>query len=309
MRRVVDWCLDYIDPTNPIGIPKSRHEGRLAGVGILGEKTFNPNPDAFRQAHFLVFQHTSEVSPYIDEHKQQLLQENLERSEAWLARAHMNGFNIWFRNRIQKSDSSADDAVRSLAGGPLFTITSYQGYDINGYTFYTIEQDKKSTYQNCGVRIDAFDNNMQKSAYYGQVEEIWELTYPDFKVTVFRCRWVQGAKGVITDKYGFTTVDLEQVGYKEEPFVLADQVSQVFYVTDTRNRKRHVVLPGKRRVVGVTNAMEEYNQFNEVPAFDTSIIPVILESEKTPYLRSSHEEGVNVTKAKKKRPKQKARRR
>jgi len=164
-----------------------------------------------------------------------------------------------------------------LAGGPLFTITSYQGYDINGYTFYTIEQDKKSTYQNCGVRIDAFDNNMQKSAYYGQVEEIWELTYLDFKVPVFRCRWVQGAKGVITDKYGFTTVDLEQVGYKEEPFVLADQVSQVFYVTDTRNRKRHVVLPGKRWVVGVTNAMEEeeYNQFNEVPAFDTSIIPVI----------------------------------
>ena len=53
--------------------------------------------------------------------------------------------------------------------------------------------------------------------------------------------------------------------------------------------------------MGVTNAMEEYNQFNEVPAFDTSIIPVILESEKTPYLRSSHEEGVNVTKAKKKK--------
>jgi len=81
-EEVVDWCLDYIDPTNPIGIPKSRHEGRLAGVGILGEKTFNPNPDAFRQAHFLVLQHTSEVSPYIDEHKQQLLQENLEWSEA-----------------------------------------------------------------------------------------------------------------------------------------------------------------------------------------------------------------------------------
>ena len=111
-EEVVDWCLDYIDPTNPIGIPKSRHEGRLAGVGILGEKTFNPNPDAFRQAHFLVLQHTSEVSPYIDEHKQQLLEENPERSEAWLARAHMNGFNIWFRNQIQKSDSSTDDAVR-----------------------------------------------------------------------------------------------------------------------------------------------------------------------------------------------------
>ena len=45
-EEVVDWCLDYIDPKNPIGISKSRHEGRLAGIGILGEKTFNPEPNA-----------------------------------------------------------------------------------------------------------------------------------------------------------------------------------------------------------------------------------------------------------------------
>jgi len=35
----------------------------------------------------------------------------------------------------------------------------------------------------------------------------------------------------------FTTVDLEKVTYKEEPFVLADQVSQVFDEPDTRNKK------------------------------------------------------------------------
>jgi hypothetical protein len=34
---------------------------------------------------------------------------------------------------------------------------TYQGYDINGYMFYTKQQDKKSTYQNSGVRVDAYD--------------------------------------------------------------------------------------------------------------------------------------------------------
>ena len=84
----------------------------------------------------------------------------------------------------------------------------------------------------------------------------------------------------------FTTVDLEKVTYKEEPFVLADQVSQVFYVPDTRNKKIHVVLPGKRRVVGVENVVneEEYNQFNEVPPFGTCNLPVLLDSEKKPLL-------------------------
>ena len=202
-------------------------------MGILGEKTLNPNVDAFRQAHFLVLQHTTEVSPYIDEHKVQLRRQYPDRSEAWLARAHMKGFNIWFRDRIQNSD----DALRSLAGGPLFTITNYQAYAINGYTFYTTGQDKKSTYRNSGVRLEAIDNDDEKTAYYGQIEDIWELNYSDFNVLVLRCRWVQGAKGVMKDPYGFTTVDLGKVGYKEEPFVLADQVSHVFYVPDTRNKK------------------------------------------------------------------------
>ena len=44
--------------------------------------------------------------------------------------------------------------------GPFFIVITYQGYDINGYIFYTIGEDKKSVYQNSAVRVDAFDNNM-----------------------------------------------------------------------------------------------------------------------------------------------------
>jgi len=266
-------------------------------------KRFIPEPIAFNQAHFLVLQHTAEVATYIDEHKELLLRENPGRNEAWIARAHMKSFNIWFRDRMHTSNSSTGESLENLAKGPLFTITSYQGYDINGYTFDTFAQDQKSTYQNSGVRIDALDNNMQQTVYYGQIEEIWEHTYSGFKIPIFRCRWVHGTKGVMKDKYGFMTVDLGQVGYKEEPFVLADQVSQVFYVPDTRNKKQHVVLPGKRRIVGVENAVdeEEYNQFDEVPPFGACTIPKILPSEKTPYLRTDHKEGVNVGKSRRKR--------
>jgi hypothetical protein len=34
---------------------------------------------------------------------------------------------------------------------------TYQEYDINGYTFYTEQQHKKSTYQNSGVHVDTYD--------------------------------------------------------------------------------------------------------------------------------------------------------
>ena len=40
--RQLEWSLSYLDPDNPIGVPHSRHEGRLDGVGTLGKKTTNP---------------------------------------------------------------------------------------------------------------------------------------------------------------------------------------------------------------------------------------------------------------------------
>ena len=50
--------------------------------------------------------------------------------------------------------------------------------------------------------------------------------------------------GVIVDKeYGMTTVDLNNIGYKEEPFVLAADVSQVFYVKDMSTKSKR----GKKR--------------------------------------------------------------
>ena len=125
----------------------------------------------------------------------------------------MSGLNIWFRDRLASSTSCIDERLQKLAKGPFFTVTTYQGYDINGYTFYTIDQDKKSMYRNCAVHVDVFDSKMQKTMYYGQIEEIWELLYAGFKVPVFWCRWVEGSQGVMKDRYGFTIVDLNQVGY------------------------------------------------------------------------------------------------
>ena len=75
--------------------------------------------------------------------------------------------------------------------GPNDSVVMYQGYDINAYTFYTRKQDKKSANQNSGVWIDAcYEQNKQMDTYYGIIEEIWVLEYGEFKVPLFRCKWV-----------------------------------------------------------------------------------------------------------------------
>jgi hypothetical protein len=177
---------------------------------------------------------------------------------------------------------------------------TYQGYDINGYTFYTKQQDKKSTYQNSGVHVDAYDAMGQdKNMYYGHIQEIWELDFHGFKIPLFHCTWVDGIKGVIQDKYEFISVDRNHQGYKSEPFMLAKYVAQVFYVLDATNKRLKVVISGKWWIIGDENVadVEEFDQFDEIPPFITSMIkPRIPLANEAPYLRNDHHEKINNSK-------------
>jgi hypothetical protein len=52
----------------------------------------------------------------------------------------------------------------------------------------------------------------------------------------------------------------------------------------------------ERKIVGIENVVEEeeYNQFDEIPSFDTSYKPQLIGTNKTPYLRSDHSEKIHI---------------
>jgi hypothetical protein len=78
------------------------------------------------------------VSKYLDEHKEVLLRDNHGHNESWLVNEHMRKFIGWLRYQIsQSSNTQTSEYLKKLARGPIFTVVTYQGYDINGYTFYT----------------------------------------------------------------------------------------------------------------------------------------------------------------------------
>jgi hypothetical protein len=90
-----------------------------------------------------------------------------------------------------------------------------------------------------------------------------------------------------------TLVDLANVGYKDDPWVLAERVAQVFYIADPMNVKKHIVVSGKQRILGVEGVIdvEDYNQFEELVLFTDhekrikKIEATIPKSEK-PWLRT-----------------------
>jgi hypothetical protein len=58
IEEAVEWALNYADSSNPIGVPKSRHEGRLIEKGTIGKKAITPDPNLFHCTHFQMLQQT-----------------------------------------------------------------------------------------------------------------------------------------------------------------------------------------------------------------------------------------------------------
>ncbi|WVZ53035.1 hypothetical protein U9M48_004026 [Paspalum notatum var. saurae] len=153
-------------------------------------------------------------------------------------------------------------------------VTTWQTYVINGYIFYTAEKDKKSACQINGVRIEALDTMGQKVTYYGFIEDIWELDYEytiQIQIPVFRCQWVKHPQGVQVDNFGLTIVDLANVGYKDDPWVLGSRVAQVFYVRDPScpKKEKHIVVASKQKIIGVDGVkdIEAYNEYENLQLF------------------------------------------
>jgi glucose dehydrogenase len=71
------------------------------------------------------------------------------------------------------------------------------------------------------------------------------------------------------DNYGLTLVDLKNVDHKDDTWVLADSVTQVFYVLDSETGK-HIVVYVKQKNIEVENVEdndEDVNQFEEMSLF------------------------------------------
>ncbi|GJY70799.1 uncharacterized protein Tco_0474502 [Tanacetum coccineum] len=296
-EEVVSFCTSYIDGIPDIGVPESRHEGRLEGKGTIGRNNVTPNYDDLEQAHFTVLQNMTSIAPYIHEHMSLLKRNNSRQGLHWLETEHKRTFSSWLRDTVKSRYPNVEAEVTQLAYRPR-RVFHYQGYDINGYTFYTKKQDEKSTVQNSGVTLVATttDNSrlsVAKESYYGVIEEIWELDYNTFFVPLFKCKWVDNIRGVKVDKDGFTCVNLSTDSYSSDPFILAKQATKIFYVEDPSDTRWNIVMHSKQRIVGVENVVDEdeYNQFDELPPFSIGIQSVDEVLDDTIYLRSDHQEG------------------
>ncbi|GJZ11200.1 ribonuclease H-like domain-containing protein [Tanacetum coccineum] len=140
---------------------------------------------------------------------------------ALLENEHSKSFAKWLREEVERelaiSKDSVSETVRWISYGPRATIVKYEAYNINGYTFRTKSNDG-IVYQNSEV-----------------------LDYRFRQIPLFKCDWVDHKAGRVKHdpNLGYTLVDLNSLGHKDDPFILAAR--QVFYVKDQIDKKLSII--------------------------------------------------------------------
>ena len=96
------------------------------------------------RAHYSVLQSTQLMQPYIDEHLAIIMAERNGRSDDWVMKQHKQRLTTWLKDQnIPPGETIDSITISRLAEGPSRQVTSWNAYDINGYTYYTHAKDSK----------------------------------------------------------------------------------------------------------------------------------------------------------------------
>ncbi|XP_021758767.1 uncharacterized protein LOC110723717 [Chenopodium quinoa] len=227
--------------------------GRPLGVKKKSKgKKVSLDEDTLMKAHRYVLFNCDEISDYISEHQdlvnRQRSQGTRSKRSRWArAQEHSHDIGAWFKDRVREENISKE--IKALSQGPDYTMRSFKGYLINGNKFHTTAHESKRKTQCSGVSVTSSMSSFASSRdqnpvvgdvkYYGVVEDIIELDYfGHFKVVLFRCKWFQ----VEQDEFGLTCANFKSFCYTNDPFVIANQVNQVFYVQDSKEKHLHYVM-------------------------------------------------------------------
>ncbi|XP_050887893.1 uncharacterized protein LOC127093034 [Lathyrus oleraceus] len=192
---------------------------------------------------YILFNH-EDIQKFIREHETK----NPNKRNGWRkAKSQGLDFVEWFKKRALLSDVSEN--LRKLSRGPNEIARCFSGYVINGYMFHTKQRNAKRKTQNSGVTLAAITESFsstkdenpitQSITYYGLITEIIEVDYyGKLKFVLFRCDWFE----VEEEKYGMTCVYFNKRCYMDDPFVLASQVHQCFYIQDPSDANKHYVM-------------------------------------------------------------------
>lgn len=153
--------------------------------------------------------------------------------------------------------------MHTLSHGPAQHAIRYSSCIISGIRYRVKTRDENKKTQCSGVVLNAetlsfssvrdINPRVGSVSYYGVLTDIIEVLYGQCtRYLLFKCDWVDPDRGVKEDEYKYKLVNFKHLMYNknlpsDEPFILANQAQQVWYIPDPIDSDWSVVVPMVRR--------------------------------------------------------------
>ncbi|CAH9108437.1 unnamed protein product [Cuscuta europaea] len=203
------------------------HPGRGHGKSTLGYIV----GEELKVAYTYILLNCAEVRPYYEIFSDFIESQGHSNVDHIIAR----DFSEWFSAYVMNPyNGVSDPLITALACGLNSRAQSRPAYIVGGYTFHTRSYGiGKKTY-NSGVCVRSSNYNNSSTDWIGTLEEVLEveiLSPLKLQVVLFNCTWVDPVRGMRAhDKYNIVDVKLDCVYRVFEPFILAQQATQVFFL-------------------------------------------------------------------------------
>ncbi|KAF3662503.1 putative late blight resistance protein -like protein R1B-14-like isoform X1 [Capsicum annuum] len=189
----------------------------------------------FDMTQWYMLNNCEEAEPFIEEHKEELLKQGVVDIEE----KHREQFPSWFRRKtmqlFNKEKSRSIMKVYPFAMGPNVHGTKRTGCIVNGVRYHIQQRDELRKSQNCGIAIRGLHEKVDID-FYGIITYILKLEYvEENRVFLFKCKWFDLRKKIeMQEDKNFTSICVKRFWYEYDPFILATQEKQVFYINDPK---------------------------------------------------------------------------
>ncbi|KAH6777596.1 hypothetical protein C2S51_008908 [Perilla frutescens var. frutescens] len=254
---------------------------KMTGRALRKGISMRFDAETLKKTHQYVLFNCDDVSAYIEQYRTVVEQPHPHVSRHQFECIHSETFADWFAQKVDEAVSTDDESLKArdlklLDSRPNFIGLKYKKFLVNSFRFHTKTLESTRKTQNCGVRIKAatpsFSSTRDQNPilsdldYYGILRDVIKLDYGCGRsIVLFDCDWVSSGSRLKKDVDGFTLAKFSNVTRHKEPFILASQAEQVFYVQDPTEQEWKVVVSTTARAhynMESTIDVETYLQSN-----------------------------------------------
>ncbi|CAM8892784.1 unnamed protein product [Rhodiola kirilowii] len=200
------------------------HGGRIIRKRTLSDQEF------LKATHYIL-SNTPEIDSYMGAFDAYIRHKYPRYTENQLYDRILTELPAWLQKHIWelRAHCGVLEWIHHLSLGFNYRVSCTNTYKVNNYKFCTEGSNEGSMKKYCQLQLKIEGGGY----FYGVIEEILRMSClhnPRLKVVLFKCRWIDPNYVQCFPSLGLVEVNTQRVYQPYDPFILAQQAEQVYFV-------------------------------------------------------------------------------